>query len=364
VVKANAYGHGIEAMVPLAAENGVDVLGVHAIEEAARVRAAGWTGPVLLLGPTAPEALPRVRELAVETIVLDLETLAALDELGDPAHPTGVHLKLETGTWRQGIAADDLPSFLETLSRARGARLAGVSMHFANIEDTTDHTFARTQLARFRELSDPLAARGPGVVRHTACTAAVLTMPQTHFDMVRIGIGSYGYWPSRETQVSCRAAHPEREIALRPVLTWKARIGQLRDAPAGAYVGYGCSDRLGRETRMAVLPVGYSDGYDRGLSRLGHVLVRNRRAPVLGRICMNITMVDVTDVPGVHARDEVVLLGRGGEEAILASHLGEQIQTLSYEVLARLSPGLARFVVREDGTLWTAAPGGGLRTAS
>lgn len=345
VVKANAYGHGLEPMVGLAQENRIDVLGVHAVGEAERARDAGWTGPIHLLGPTARTKLDRIRSLNLETVVFDLETLAAIDQIGDHAHRIGVHLKLETGTHRQGILAEDLPDFVRFLEHARGVRLAGVSMHFANIEDTTDHRFARTQLARFEELSGPLRERFPEAIRHTACTAAVLTMPETHFEMVRVGIGSYGYWPSRETLVACRD-RIGRPISLRPVLSWKARIGQLRIIPSGSYVGYGCSDRVGRITRLAVLPIGYSDGYDRGLSRLGHVLVRGRRAPILGRICMNILMVDVTDVPDVAREDEIVLLGNQEEESVNATDLAEQIQTISYEVLARLSPTLPRFVTR------------------
>lgn len=345
VVKANAYGHGLEPMIGLAQENEVDVLGVHSIEEAARARAAGWTGPIHLLGPTARANLDRIRSLSLETIVFDLDTLAALDQIGDHERPIGVHFKLETGTHRQGILAEDLPEFARFMEHARGVRLAGISMHFANIEDTTDHRFARAQLARFQELSDPLRKRFPEAIRHTACTAAVLTMPETYFEMVRVGIGSYGYWPSRETLVACRD-RIGRPISLLPVLSWKARIGQLRTIPGGSYVGYGCSDRVGRATRMAVLPVGYSDGYDRGLSRLGHVLVRGRRAPILGRVCMNILMIDVTDVPDVAREDEVILLGAQGDESIQATDLAEQIQTISYEVLARISPTLPRFVIR------------------
>ncbi|MCA9726515.1 MAG: alanine racemase [Candidatus Eisenbacteria bacterium] len=346
VVKANAYGHGLETVVPLAWENDVDWLGVHALSEAERARRAGWTRPLYLLGPTARTRLARIRELGLETVVFDLDTLAALDEVGDPKRPIGVHLKLETGTHRQGILAEDLPAFTRFLERARGVRLAGLAMHFANIEDTTDHGFARKQLARFEELSDPIRRHFADTLRHTACTAAVLTMPETCFDMVRVGIGSYGYWPSRETLVACRArlGHP---ITLAPALTWKARIGQLRSVPSGSYVGYGCSDRVGRPTRVAVLPIGYSDGYDRGLSRLGHVLVHGRRAPILGRICMNILMADVTDVAEVGDQSEVVLLGAQGDESVHAGDLAEQMQTIPYEVLARLSPTLPRLLTRQ-----------------
>jgi alanine racemase len=190
----------------------------------------------------------------------------------------------------------------------------------------------------------------PGIVRHCACSAAVLTMPETSFDMVRVGIGLYGLWPSKETLLSCLLEGRE-EAPLRGVLTWKTRIAQIKILPAGAYVGYGCTHRTARPTRLAILPIGYSDGYDRRLSGIGHVLVRGRRAPILGRVCMNIVMIDVTDVEKAEIEDEVILIGRGGPEEIGAHHLAMLCNTISYEIVARLHPAIRRFVVDSSGSL-------------
>jgi alanine racemase len=176
---------------------------------------------------------------------------------------------------------------------------------------------------------------------HTACTAAALLFPSTHFTMLRTGIGLYGLWPSRETFISMREKGVP--IDFRPVLTWKTRIVQIKWIPSGTYIGYGCSYRTTRKTLLGVLPVGYADGYDRSLGNRAHVLVRGRRAPVLGR--MNLCMIDLTDVPGARLEDEVVLLGSSGDELISAETMGEWAGTINYEIVARINPLLPRKIV-------------------
>ena len=203
-------------------------------------------------------------------------------------------------------------------------------------------------MARFTEGVDRVAAAGPRpTVRHTACSAAAILFPRTHFDMARVGIGLYGLWPSRETLVSAR----ERGLsgfALSPVMTWKALLAQVKDVPAGGYVGYGRTWRAQRRTRIAVIPVGYFEGYSRALSSRAHVLVRGQRAPVLGRVCMNMFMVDVTDVPGAAAGDVAVLLGRDGEETVSAEALAGWASTIHYEITTRVNPLLPRVAVSPD----------------
>ncbi|MEZ4651263.1 MAG: alanine racemase [Candidatus Eisenbacteria bacterium] len=347
VVKANAYGHGLEEVTRLAPTLPIDVLGVHSLDEAVRVREAGWTGPVYVLGYIATARLGEALDHDLDVTIVSLAMLEAAEATGR-SHGDRIrcHLKVETGTHRQGMDPSELGSCLELLRQSQGTTLAGLSMHFANIEDTTDSSFARAQLESFVQRTAGIVEEFPGAVRHAACSAAALTLPETSFDLVRVGIGAYGYWPSKETRVSFRTRAGEG--TLRPVLSWKTRIGQVREIPSGAYVGYGCTERVARDTRMAVLPVGYSDGFDRGLSRIGHVLVRGRRARVLGRICMNIVMVDVTDIPDAAPEDEVVLLGRSESESIDANDLAALLQTLSYEILARISPTLPRFVAQPE----------------
>lgn len=349
VIKANAYGHGLAEIVGLARSLPVDVLGVHALDEGVAARRSGWPGPIFVLGYVPAARLGDALLHDLDLTIVDLAMLTAAEEVGRAAgRPIRGHLELETGTHRQGMGPEEFALALQRISEGRGVALAGLSTHFANIEDTTDPSYARGQLAIFEALTAPVARAHPAVVRHTACSAAALNLPETSFDLVRVGIGAYGYWPSRETRVTFRARQSEGN--LRPVLSWKARIGQVREIAAGAYVGYGCTERVSRATRMAVLPVGYADGFDRGLSRTGHVLVTGHRARVLGRVCMNIVMVDVTDAGPVAAEDVAVLLGTSGGEHLDASDLAAILQTIPYEILARLSPDIPRFVVDAEAT--------------
>jgi len=180
-------------------------------------------------------------------------------------------------------------------------------------------------------------------VNHIACTAASLVFPQTRLQLARIGIGLYGLWPSRETMVSLK--EQGSEFKLEPVLSWKTRVAQVKTVAAGEYIGYGCTFRTSRKTRIAVLPVGYYDGYDRKLSNTAYVLIKGKRAPIRGRVCMNLCMADITDIPGVRPEDEVVLLGKQGREQLSSEQLAQWIGTINYEVVTRINPMLPRVVV-------------------
>ena len=255
---------------------------------------------------------------------------------------------------------EEIPHFADFISKSKSLFLEGISTHYANIEDTLNPEYAQTQLKRFKDGVKIIKKTGlePKII-HTACTAAAILYPETHFDMLRIGIGLYGLWPSRETYISALlGSRPLPKLI--PVLTWKTRVAQIKTIPEGSYVGYGCTYRTTRKTRLAVLPVGYADGYDRSLGNKAHVLIRGKRAKVLGRVCMNLTMVDVTDIKGVRLEDEVVLIGRStenksnkiginsectGEESITAEMLAEWAGTINYEIVTRISPYLERRVV-------------------
>jgi len=346
VVKSNAYGHGMIDVARLAAGAGADWLCVNNVHEGAALRDAGLTRPILVMGYVELSELGDVVERGLQPVVYNLETLERLDTIAAGRGTTvGVHVKIETGTHRQGVLERDVPGFVERIRAARGLTLAGVTSHFANIEDTTNHEFAESQFAAFSRISEAIAgSHERPFLRHSACSAAVLLFNRTHLDLARVGISMYGLWPSKETYVSClERGKPSLELA--PVLSWKTRIAQVKIVPEGGYVGYGCAWRATRPTAIAVLPVGYYEGYDRELSGLAHVLVRGKRAPVRGRICMNMCMVDVTDIPGAKLEDEVVLLGRQGDERITAEQLAAWAGTISYEIVARIHPSLPRLVI-------------------
>jgi alanine racemase len=299
-----------------------------------------------VLGPLDPSELTPALERGFELTVYDPGRLEELDSLAQGLRTQAhVHLKVETGTWRQGVSGEEFQECLRILSESEALRLSGLHSHYANIEDTTDHSYADAQYQAFQEAAVQVEARGLHPARvHMSCSAAAILFPSRLMELARVGISSYGYWPSSPTRISARReGHDELDLA--PALGWKAKVAQVKRVPQGAFIGYGCSDKAEVETRLAVLPVGYADGYDRGIGGRGHVLLHGRRCPLRGRICMNLMMVDVSHLPQVAVGDEAVLLGRQGEEEISAETLATWADTIHYEVLARLSPLIPRFAV-------------------
>lgn len=350
VVKSNAYGHGMLEVARIAIDAGADWLCVNNVDEAVALRGVGFTCPIHVMGFVPHDRLIEVAALELRPVVYNDATVDGLAAAArSTGKPVAVHLKAETGTHRQGVPESELERFVDRI-RAAGPEvvLEGLTTHYANIEDTTDHGYAEHQMASFARITgiveDRLGVRVP--VRHTACSAAAMLFDRTHGDLVRIGISMYGLWSSRETMVSYRERREER-MDLRPALTWKTRIAQLSWVPEDGFVGYGCTYRTTRPTRIAVLPVGYHEGYDRRLSGVAHVLVGGRRAPVRGRVCMNMCMVDVTDVPEPAVEDEVVLIGTQGGETITADQVAAWCGTIHYEIVTRIHPGLPRVVVDE-----------------
>ena len=345
VVKGNAYGHGLLLAARAFRDAGADWLCVHALDEARALRNAGFTLPIYILGPIPPEGLEEALRLQARLVLYTLEQVAVLAEV---VRRTGlsarVHLKLETGNNRQGVPIEQAIPLADACV-ANGLVVEGLASHLANVEDTTDHRFAQEQFRRFREAAGILRRAGhPLPILHIANSAATLLWPEAHFDMVRVGIAAYGLWPSRETFVSALLAKG-RPVELVPALTWKTRIVQLKDVPVGDYVGYGCTFRTTHPTRLAILPIGYFDGYPRALSNQAHVLVHGVRAPVRGRVCMNLTMVDVTDIPQAALHDEVVVLGRQGGEGISAEAIAEWAGTINYEIVSRIGEHVPRMEV-------------------
>ncbi|MCI4445638.1 MAG: alanine racemase [Candidatus Aminicenantes bacterium] len=346
VVKANAYGHGLLEISRLAAEAGIRWFGVNSLEEGLVLREAGFDQPIVILGYVPISHSKEVVKYNLRVVVYNQENLRALAlaarELKKKAI---VHLKIETGTNRQGIPVNKLGNFYRLIKKTPEIILEGMSSHFANIEDTTDDFYPRFQLGNFQEAVDWFRRRGVEIpIKHLACTAASILFPETYFDLARVGIGLYGLWPSKETLASCLRRGQE-PLKLKPVLSWRARVAQIKSVPKGAYIGYGCSYRTTRPTRLAVIPVGYYDGYDRSFSNTAYVLIRGKRAPVRGRVCMNFIMVDTTDIPEVKLEDRVTLLGKDGREKITADQMAVLAGTINYEIVTRINPLIPRIIV-------------------
>jgi len=329
VVKANAYGHGAGLIAPLL-RNDVDWFGVDSLDEAEELSSVGVSEPILIMGHTEPADAERVVSEGFRQVLFRRDVAEALSKAAKKRkRPAIVHLKVETGLNRLGVEPRNVEGLIEGLE---GLEVEGVYTHFADVEDP-ESTFYQNQIERLREAVATLP--GPLVV-HASPTAGALLHPESSLALARVGIGIYGIWPSPETR---RAA--EGLGVLSPVLTWKSRLVQVKTVPPGGTVGYDVTYRASTERRIAVVPVGYYDGFDRRLSNRGRVLVGGKRAPVVGRVAMNMFMADVTEVD-VREGDEVVLIGDQGKETITADDLAETIGTIAYEVLARLSPRLPR----------------------
>ncbi len=354
VVKSNAYGHGLAETAKIADKNGVAWFGVDNVDEGLALRKAGIKKPILVLGYTLNSRLRNCVDNSLSFMAYNQETVKALRSLklkplgvhpSKTAKAAYVHLKIETGTTRQGVAGKQLLDLAKSLLKVPGVVIEGASTHYANIEDTTDSSYAELQLKRYQENLDNLIRIGIDPPwKHTACSAAAILYPETYFNLARVGIAMYGLWPSKETQAV--AKREKRLIDLEPVLTWKTVIAQIKSVKKNTPVSYGLTEKVSRDAKLAVLPIGYWDGYDRrGLSQVGQVLVRGHRCKVVGRICMNMCVIDVTEVPQARVEDEVVLLGKQGKDRISAEDLAAKIGTINYEVVTRINPTLPRIVV-------------------
>lgn len=333
VVKADAYGHGVIPVASRLEAEGVDGFGVALAEEGLELREAGITGQIVVLNGVYGGAHGAVLAAGLTPVVYDLADVDALRRAAG-GRPFGVHVKVDTGMSRLGVPVDRLRGFLERLARMGAVRVEGVMTHLASAED--DDAFTAEQLRRFEAARATFTAFGhrPRIV-HAANTAASFRHPEAHYDMVRPGLALFGYAPTEGSRVD-----------LRPALRLRTEVIALRDLPPGAAVGYGGTFRAEGPTRIATLPVGYGDGLMRTVSNRGHVLVRGRRCPVVGTVSMDLTTVDVSGVPGVAVGDEVVLLGRQGEERIGADELARNAGTLPYEVLTNISRRVPRFPTR------------------
>ena len=344
VVKANGYGHGLSVVAPVFSRH-ASWLGVHSGAELCDLRRLGIVAPTLVMGFVLPND---IAEFGAQTHVL-VSCSEVLEWLGEHAQRTGVrcpvHLKVDTGTHRQGFTVENLPAQIRRAAQL-GLSVVGVATHFANIEDTLEHHFAQQQIRVFESAVETvhLELGGPPVWIHAACSAAALLFRETDFNLARVGVSAYGHWPSRETRLSWLTQYGEGCPELRPALQWTARVGQLQQVPIGDTVGYGRTWRANRRTTLAIVPCGYSDGYSRVLGNRSRALVRGVPVPVVGRVCMNILMIDVTDVGDVEVGEEVVLIGHQNGAEITVEELAELAGTINYEFLARLAPSIPRYL--------------------
>ncbi len=351
VVKANAYGHGYAAIVKMAERCGIRHFSVASSQEAEEVLAAvREDSRVMIMGILYDEDLPWIIEHDIEFFVYDLERLKhAAGIAGSIGRPALVHLELETGGNRTGLAAAELPEALRLLTRnRRQLQLAGVCTHLAGAESLANRFRITQQLQLFQQLRRRIArARSLEPAYHIASSAATVALPESRLDMVRVGSLAYGLWPSPDVRDLYLMHHkPARSNPLKRVFSWKTDIMQVKSVSRGEFVGYGTSFQAHRDSRIAVLPIGYGNGLPRELSNRGTVLIRGRRAPIVGSINMNLFFADVTTIPEAQVGDETVLVGRQRNNEIGLRSFTEFSSALNTEFVCRLPAGIPRTIIR------------------
>ena len=351
VVKADGYGHGAPQVARVALKNGVELLAVARMGEAIQLREAGISAPILLFGHSLPSYVDILASKDIRAALNSLEGARSISaEAVRRKTRIKAHIKIDTGMGRLGLLADEIAiqkDSGEQFKRAiddvlaikalPGIEVEGIFTHFANA-DSRDKGHATSKLSCFTKVLETLKQHSFRVrYRHAANSAAIIEMPDSHLDLVRPGIAQYGLWPSGEID--------RQRIDLKPVMSIKSRIIHVKNVGADFTVSYGSTHITPCPTRIATIPVGYADGYDRILSSSGHMLVKGVRAPIIGRVCMDLTMIDVGHVPGVSLEDEVVILGSQGNETISADEIAERVGTINYEIVSSLTSRVPKVYV-------------------
>lgn len=354
VVKGNAYGHGIGSFVPLAEKIGVDHFSVFSALEARQVlSSSNGSSEIMIMGYIDNEDLGWALSNNISFWVFELDRLeAAVSSARHTGKQARIHLELETGMNRTGFDMDELVRVLEIIRRnAAEVSVEGVCTHFSGAESIGNYLRIQNQIKKFRDMCTWLKNSGVEYgIRHTACSASALTYPETIMDMVRFGIALYGFWPSRETRIRHLLGTDGKSTVhqrdpLRRILRMKSKVMSTKIVAPGEFVGYGNSYQTAKRERLAAVPVGYSTGFARSLSNLGHVLIRGRRCKVTGIVNMSMIMVDVSHLGDVQKGEEVVIIGRNGNSCITVASFSDITTNLNYELLVRLPSEIPRMIV-------------------
>lgn len=351
VIKGNAYGHGISSFIPMAELCGINHFSVFSADEAEGVLKfrSNPDTDVMIMGMIRDSELDWAIENDIEIYLFEMSRLeSAIKAAKRHNKAASVHLQIETGMHRTGFEKSEWVELFERTSESEWIDVKGICTHYAGAESVANYFRIQKQNEKFQEavqLASEYFQSMPAL--HAASSAAFLTMPETHYDMVRIGIAQYGFWPSRETYMHQAKAHQfdEDYDPLRRVMTWKSEIMSTKWVSAGEFIGYGNVYMAGRDMRIATVPIGYTHGFGRNLTNAGHVLIGGERAQVSGLVNMNMITVDITDIPNAKKGDEVVLIGKQGKDQITVASFGEMTNNLNYEILTRLPASIPRIVV-------------------
>lgn len=340
VVKSNAYGHGLQQIYEILKKTDASCLAVNYGYEGIKLREIGFTGRLLVVGPPDPAMIAVYAQHKLEIILGDFEFLT---EWQRSKTKPNAHLKIDSGMSRQGFLPDVINKVIERIKKDKN-HVVGICSHFANVEDVLEHDYANRQLQAFVGCYERCCSMGLDLDAHIASSASALIMPESRFRFARTGISLYGFWPSSKTRLSF--LQKNNDVApLKPVLTWLTRISSIKIVKAKQYIGYGCSFRAQQDMIVAVLPVGYYEGYPRlAGEKNSYVLIKGQRCSIVGRICMNMMMIDISHIPSCEVGEKVTLIGDYGDETIHAEEVAAWAETIHYEIVTGLNPEIPRFI--------------------
>jgi len=341
VVKSNAYGHCLIDFATQLEELGIDWFAVDTLVEGIALRDSGITKPILVLGYTLPDMYGKAAYYDISITVSGHSALQHVLQYTGP-NRLKIHIKADTGMHRQGFFEHEFDELLHTLvqEESESMLIEGLYTHFSDAKNPSEPQRTHDQLVRFNRIRDKVQGQGYDPIVHASATSSTLLFPESHFDMVRIGIGLYGLWPSEQTK-----RFAQDHVPLQPVLSWKTIVSDIKHVPSGACFGYGLTESVARDSVVAIIPIGYWHGYDRSLSSIGQVLIRGSRAKVLGTVSMDIIVVDVTNIDNISSGDEVTLIGTDGNEEVTADELAGCVGTINYEIVTRINPLIKRLYI-------------------
>ena len=340
IVKADAYGHGDYEVSRVLLNNGVEMLGIAIVEEGIQLREKGIKTPLLILGGIFEEQIDTVIQYGLTPTVYDLKLAEVLSKRAYYFNTImKVHVYVDTGMGSIGVKYDKAIEFIKVVKNLKNFHIEGIYTHCSS-SDEKDSAFTNLQIKRFRDILTALDSMNACIpLRHMANSGAILGYPEAYFTMVRPGLSLYGLYPSEDVS---------RDIGIRPVMSFKTRIIHIKEMDTGDVVGYGRGYNITKPTRVATLPLGYDDGYSRLLSNQGEVLIRDKKASIVGRVCMDQCFVDVTNIKDVSVGDEVVLYGSQGQETIPIESIAKQLDTIPYEVTCSISKRVPRIYTNKE----------------
>jgi alanine racemase len=349
VVKGNAYGHGLSVYIPLAEELGMNHFSVFSDFEAQQVKKQSHkNSKIMIMGMLDNKNMSWVIQNDIEFFVFDIDRLKhAIKTAQKLKKKAQIHLEIETGLNRTGLDTADLETAIKLiLENDEFVDVEGLCTHFAGAESISNYYRIHKQIKKFKKIESWIHEQGVHPKkRHTACSAASISYPQTRMDMVRIGIMQYGFWPTNETYISYINERKNKTNPLTPILSWESKIMNVKEVSAGEFIGYGDSFLTNEKMKIAIVPVGYTNGYSRTLSNKSTILVKGKRVSVIGSVNMNLLIINVSQVPDIKKGDKVTLVGTQEDNTISFASFREQKDALNYEILARLPENIPRKIV-------------------